>query len=465
MRTVILPLLVLLGCTAKAPADSPDSGGVDSVDSVDTRDSDTAQPCTDTAATVDILSPADGAVYVVDDVVSLEGTAGGAGDGAALSWTVDGAAVAEGATASWTATLGAHVVGLDVSGPCGAASVSVTIDVLAGPVATYGAELGLTGLVWRQIAVAPDGTLWAASDAGLVHLDATDPDAPVTRVYTSADGLYKDAPYGVLPHSDGTLWVGDVGDVDRQGSHFSINPDGSLTLLGIIDYTESTEIQYALRLREQPYGVGAGDVWMGTNEGVCLYDADLGVYAEHAHPTHPHSLSYGVAFTPDGSIWNGDQYQLSRWQYTNDGNLSPSYQSSGGDLAEYWVPWPVGIEEPIAIADIDAAPDSWTLWLASGTYGVARVDVGADIGTSVTTLLVDPFPATAAAIRDDGAGHVWIGTSTGLLVWDTTTETMQDLSAYLPYASVNQLAVDVSVSPPAVWAATPQGLVRFARVP
>ena len=246
--------------------------------------------------------------------------------------------------------------------------------------------------------------------------------------------------------------------------------DGSLTLIEIIDYTESEEIQYALRLREQPYGVGAGDVWMGTNEGVCLWDADLGVFSEHAHPTHPHSLTYGVAFTADASTWNGDQYQVSRWEYSNDGNLSPAAMESGGDLAEYWVPWPVELEEMVYITDIDAdsgdvASGESTLWLASSVFGVARVDVGADVGTSTTTLLGDPFPASANAIRTDPDGNVWIGGSTGLQVWNTSTETMTDLTSWLPGPTVTQLTIDPNTLPPTAWVGTSAGIVRFTGVP
>ncbi len=460
-------LIVLSACVGKDDSAGSNPGGDDSSDSVDiheTQDSETGG-CTDTGSTADIVAPVEGAVFVVGDTVALEGVFGGTGDGSVVAWSVDGVLVGADLTDSWVAEVGPHTVTLDVSGVCGSASASVAIDVLESAVTVFGGDLGLAGLSWHGLSAAPDGTLWATASVGLIHLDATVADAPTSRVYTTADGLYKAVPYGILAHSDGTIWVGDVGDVDRQGSHFAVESDGALTLLSTIDYTESTEIQYALRLREQPYGVGAGDVWMGTNEGACLYDADLGVFSEHAHPVHPHSLSYGIAFTPDGSIWNGDQYQISRWEYSNDGNLSPAAMSSGGDLAEYWVPWPVGLEEPIALNDIDIAPGSWTLWLASNLYGIARIDVGADVGTSVTTLLGEPFPATAYAIRDDGDGHVWIGTSTGLLLWDTATETMTDLSAWLPYANVTQLTVDNATTPPTVWAATPQGIVRFSRVP
>lgn len=456
----LLPPLCLTACVGKS-TDSHTGATEDSVaiDSVDSPDSETGDPCADTARMLEILSPSEGATFLTGDAVSLLTESWVT----TASWTIDGVIVAETPSATWTATAGAHTVGVTASGgECNLRPGSVGITVVDASVAVFGDDLGLAGVTWHGLSAAPDATLWASSNTGLVHLDArTDP--PTVRTYTSLDGLYTDSPYGVLAHSDGTLWIGDVGDTERQGSHMRIDAEGNLALIEVVDYTESAEIQYVLRMREQPWGLGAGDVWMGTNEGVCVWDADLGVYSEHAHPTHPHGLTYGVAFTPDASIWNGDQYQVSRWEYSNDGSLSPSPMTSGGDLAEYWIPWPVGIEEPVYISDIDT--DGYTLWLASTAYGVARVDVGVDVGTSTTTLLGDPFPTSASAIRADGEGHVWIGTSTGLLVWDTASETLIDLTTWLPDPAVTQITVDVATSPKVVWVGTSQGIVRFTGVP
>lgn len=465
-HSLVLLALTLAACAGKH--DSGDSTPRDSdSDPVDSHDSVPETGCPDTATTLPILSPADGALFVVGDTVPLETESWVT----TATWSIDGAVVAEAPSGSWTAVAGTHTAELTGSGddPCTSGASTSTFTVVEASVEVYGAELGLDTLTWHGLSAGLDGTLWASSNAGLVHLDPTTA-PPTARTYTTADGLYTDSPYGVLAHSDGTLWVGDQGDSTRQGSHFMVEADGTLKLIEIIDYTESDEIQYALRLREQPYGVGAGDVWMGTNEGVCLWDADLGVFSEHAHPTHPHSLSYGVAFTADASVWNGDQYQVSRWEYSNDGNLSPSAMESGGDLAEYWVPWPVDVEEMVYITDIDAnGGDPYTgestLWLASSMYGVARVDVGGDVGTSTTTLLGDPFPTSANAVRADPDGNVWIGGASGLQVWSTTTETMTDLTAYLPGGTVTQVTIDPDTLPPTAWVGTSAGIVRFAGVP
>jgi ligand-binding sensor domain-containing protein len=296
--------------------------------------------------------------------------------------------------------------------------------------------------------------VWGAGLAGLVSLD---PATGEIHTYKAADGLLTDTPHAVLAHSDGTLWVGHVYDATRQGEHVQPNPDGTLTMLEPIDYTESSEITSVFRLREQPYGVGIDDVWMGTNEGLCIWDADLGVFSEHAHPTHPHGYSYGVAFTPDADVWNGDQYQLSRWDYSDDGDLSPS-----ADLAETVPTWPVEISYPISITDLDA--DGATLWVSSSLYGVARVDVSDTLGASTVELFAGEWPSNASAIRADGAGNVWIGGPDGLWRWDGTA--LHAVTGdWLPSGGVQQITVDRTTSPPTVWIATPSAWVRIVGTP
>lgn len=321
-------------------------------------------------------------------------------------------------------------------------------------ITVFGKDQGVPNANWYGLSVAPDGSIWGATDQGLIHFDGT-----TERTYKAVDGLLTDTPHSVLAHSDGTIWVGHLGTDARQGEHLSVNEEGSLTLIQAIDYTESTEITTVYRLREQPYGAGKGDVWMGTNEGVCVWDADLNVFAEHAHPTHPHSASMGVGFTSEADIWNADQYQLSRWRYSNDGNLSPAVIASGGDMLEYWTEWPVEVGvDTIGSSDLDAEGE--TVWVSSWTLGVAKVIVGADTGTSTTTLL--PAPATATSIRVGSSHKVWVGTVTGLYLIDPTTDAASQIGAgWLPNQYVQQLATRNGV----MWVATPFGLVRVVGTP
>ena len=304
---------------------------------------------------------------------------------------------------------------------------------------------------WYGLSVAPDGSVWATSTVGLLHLD---PATGTSRLYGTADGLLTTSPRAVLAARDGTIWVGEVGTVDQQGEHFSVGADGTLTLLALIDYDVGTEQTAGYRIRQQPFGVGVGDIWMGMNEGACLWDTDLGVFAEHAHPRHPHGATRGLAFTPEGDVWSGDEYQLGRWRYSNDGSLS-----SSADLFEYWVPWPVELDAPVGIVDVDAADGH--IWLASSLYGLARVDVSDIAGASVTTLYDTLGSALAVrALADDA---VFIGTAEGLYTLDVATDVMTAHGAHPELAGpVQQLAADGAGS---MWLTRPGTLVRLDGVP
>jgi ligand-binding sensor domain-containing protein len=301
---------------------------------------------------------------------------------------------------------------------------------------------------WYGLSIAPDRTVWATGSSGLVHVD---PETSMAVTYTSADGLYGDAPRAVVAASDGTVWVGHLGDVLRQGEQVQVEADGSLTVLRPLAFASSGEVAYVFRLGED----ADGDIWAGTNEGLCVFDASLGVFLEHMHPTHPHSYTYGLGFAADDA-WNGDQYQLSRWHNGDDGS------SVFDDIVEYWEPWTVGEEEPVSITDLGAYDHE--LWLTSSLYGVARVAVGDEVGTSVTEEMGGP--STASAVRPDGAGHAWVGTTTGLWVYDDETEAWTSWTGdWLPSDVVQQVAVDRTTDPPTVWIATPYGLVRIVGVP
>lgn len=319
-------------------------------------------------------------------------------------------------------------------------------------VEVFGADEGVPiGIAWRGLDIDPAGRAWAASSSGLVVVD---PASRAAYTFTSADGLLTDAPFAVAAARDGTGWVGHYGTTARQGEQVTVSEGGDLAVARELVIAASMEVVAVYRMREDRESTGLGNIWMGSNEGLCLWDEAYSKFDEHAHPTHPHSLTLGVGFTGEGDVWNADQYQLSRWRYSNDGDIG------SGDLLEYWVPFPVGLEEPVGSTDFDA--DGSEAWLSSSLYGLAVITVGEAVGTSTTELLAEP--TSAGAVRLDGSGHAWVGTTAGLWIFDVATRTGSLVSAdWLPATDVQQIAIDREAG--VAWLATSGGLVRVTGTP
>jgi hypothetical protein len=316
----------------------------------------------------------------------------------------------------------------------------------------FGADDGIpVGITWRGLDIDPSGRAWAATTAGLLVVD---PATRTTYTFTSADGLLTDAPFSVAAARDGTGWVGHYGTTARQGEQVTVSAGGDLAVVQDLVISASMEVVAVYRMREDRDAVGLGNIWMGTNEGLCLWDEAYSKFDEHAHPTHPHSVTLGVGFTGEGDAWNADQYQLSRWRYSNDGDIGSS------DLYEYWVPFPVGLEEPIGSTDFDA--DGSEAWLSSSLFGVAVSTIGVEVGTSTTEVL--PEPTTALSVRLDGHGNAWVGTTGGPWIFDVATRTGGPVSTdWLPATDVQQIAIEPRTG--VTWLATSGGLVRIEGVP
>jgi ligand-binding sensor domain-containing protein len=306
----------------------------------------------------------------------------------------------------------------------------------------FGDDAGVPdGVAWRDLAVDADGRLIGATSVGLLVFDG------VSSVWSGvSDGLAADDVAAVGVAEDGEAWLGFNQVVGVDGQRLRLDASGRPTGVVSFDITRSGEISEIHRFVEQRIGIGDGDMWMGSNEGLCVFDRDLAVYAEHLHPTHPHLDTLGVAVTLDAQVWNGDQYQLSRWMYDHDGTVS-----STGNLVEYGALWDAG-GEPIEIRDL--AADGMDVWVASARFGVARVD--AFLGTTEPEFVAPDTLVSADAIEVDGDGDVWVGDAWGLLRIDADRAVMRipDVTG-----NIEQLAMDHEAG--VLWAAGSEGLWRL----
>jgi ligand-binding sensor domain-containing protein len=137
--------------------------------------------------------------------------------------------------------------------------------------------------------------------------------------------------------------------------------------------------------------------WIGTNEGVSLLDSSFDVI-EHRHPVHPHGFSNGVAITPGGNVWDGDEFQLSQLNAGPQADFAATFDP-------VVQPFPL-VQQNCSSVSLDA---SGNVWVGSESQGLALLNPNAltsqlwDQSSGLPSLAVQ-----AVAVEPDGS--VWVGT-------------------------------------------------------
>jgi len=144
-----------------------------------------------------------------------------------------------------------------------------------------------------EIAVAPDGTLWLTTGYGVCHFDGM-----TRRIYTDADGLIHNAVRAVAVAPDGVVWVG--------------------TERGVSLFDGRSWKSYPSNVPTQDLAVAAsGEVWAATAGGVGRYmpsqDAWTTFTEEHGLPGLEAQV---IAIGPEGDVWT---YILWQGVYRFDG--------------------------------------------------------------------------------------------------------------------------------------------------
>ena len=401
---------------------------------------------------VTITSPAAQSTLLLGETVALEAevTLNGEPTDAVLSWSSSFQGdLPDGASDYTPATTGVHALTVTASARRQTAVASVELAVQA-PVSNNLTRFtdGLPEApTYHDMAVGPDGHVWLASDTGLHRLD---PDSGAVTTFTQDDGLAATSIRAVAATPDGHVWVGYDGADNVELQRVSTSDDAlTVDINGHFDRTG--EITSVYRIRIDPLG----NLFLATNEGLCVWEADTGLFIEHGHPTHPHLASMGVALTSDGTQWQADQHQISRWRYDFDGNLFDDHLG----IVDVWEPDDSGL---IASTDL-AVTQGDVLWLTSSLYGVARITAGA-VGESVVELPEAPDSAIAV---DHTAAGVWVATSSdGLWLLDPATGLGGPHSEVgLPTEPIQQLAVDRTTAPETLWMASSDAITRYVYAP
>jgi len=327
----------------------------------------------------------------------------------------------------------------------------------ATTVPVSGVDVGAADEVF-DVALAPDGRLWAATAAGVVEWDLTTGSA---IVFSEADGLGGRSVFNVAVAADGTVWaagdwwlahydgtwtvVGDdvLPDLPTPIVDLAIGPDGAVWVaLGVegnalIRIDAGGTVTYPLPEAWELTTLGApsiavdptGTVWVSTMQnGVLAFNGEWHHFG--VEDGLPSDIVGNIAVAPDGTVWVGGggmydprfccdprlfntpaggilRYRGGTWTVytTADGLLADHGSVNVDPSGAVWVvhdalPAPVseelGIEPPDGISRFDG--NDWSVYPRAGGWGAGAVSADGTLW----------LPSSQGIVEFDGTETTWL---------------------------------------------------------
>ncbi|MBD1210623.1 MAG: hypothetical protein H9535_19500 [Ignavibacteria bacterium] len=299
------------------------------------------------------------------------------------------------------------------------------------------------------------GVLWAGTRAGLCQYNAASESFIHTTNVPNPKGVFA-----LYEDKRGILWVGTLGDglqkIDRTTGNittFTHNPQNPQSISNNKVYSICEDAH--------------GNLWVGTEEGLCRFNADNGSFTRYTHhPTKPSSLSHNivrVVYTDrHGALWVGT-FGGGLCQYNNVTNDFTTYTTeaknslslSGNEVnalyedhrGEFWIGTRNGLcrfdrekkifttfqhdpkdDQSLKINNIASIVEdrSGLLWFGTGGNGLSYVHPEANHFMVYRQTLYDTLSLPHNAVRAVCEEHfgnkaLWVGTANGLWRYDRTT--------------------------------------------
>ncbi|WPP52016.1 hybrid sensor histidine kinase/response regulator transcription factor [Catalinimonas niigatensis] len=336
----------------------------------------------------------------------------------------------------------------------------------------------LNGNTFWDIAQASDGSLWAASEDGLVHID-TNTDQTIRYRYDPKNphSLAEDMTWTVYIDRRDRIWVGTGHGLDL------FNPDDQTFTHFLPQQLQSEDSLshklYVHAITERPNG----NLWVGFSSGLYAFDPETGSFdlirnhfiwsmyedrqetvwltsANGLFQTMPQSRKFAV-YRQFGEAKVSSITSLAE---DTAGNVWISgYDLAKGDFSlfrfdpasRHFFPYP---QEPMhpqsslgnGTKAMIGDNHGW-LWAASRGK-IDKFNIEQQTFSSIT-LPIDP-----KVMFKDSRGDVWLGEWGGVGKYDPKTETYKHLEAF-PSASVHSLLEDKHEN---LWIGTTEGLVRYS---
>ncbi len=309
-----------------------------------------------------------------------------------------------------------------------------------------------------DLAIHPDGAVWAATGQGLVRLHRGE-----VTVLTTADGLPSDSVLSLtIDPADGRMWIGTAGGAAiLEDDSIHQVPDPLLAGLAIHTVTPvfggilvGTEAGLVLvspegSSRVEPSilpadatvhdaaGDGAGGVWIGTSVGLLHFDGN-GFLLLTAEDGLPANDILRVMVDREGNVWTGTDVGLGKlvlgpfMAYSTREGLPHRFARAIGEDQEgrVWVGtrhgaarWSPGEERFEVIVPGDALPDGRVYALARAPEGGMLVGTRDGLvhweGGAFRRLGIDAgLPNSyVLSLLPEERGGVWIGTQRGIARW------------------------------------------------
>ncbi|MEZ4828498.1 MAG: two-component regulator propeller domain-containing protein [Bacteroidia bacterium] len=293
-----------------------------------------------------------------------------------------------------------------------------------------------------------EGNLWIASLRGGLNCYNPEKDRFYQYRYDPHDSttISSDEVISLFQDRDGTIWAG----TSRGLNQMVKSPGGNISFVRHINKPEDPggQIKSIFTIGED----AKGHLWVGTTSGLLRFDKTTATFQNFQHwPGLTHRPAQGIvndiAAAPDGTLWTGQQ---------PGGFQQITYEADDQALfsTHYTLPYP----ENVAANRIHKLffGKNGDLWLGSvgGLFCYANGKVTRH----------PLFPGTIAAISEDQAGNLWVGTAKGLSMIPGHNYPFHTIGHEpgaknsLPDPIVGSIARDPSGN---IWIGTAKGLTRI----
>jgi PAS domain S-box-containing protein len=248
------------------------------------------------------------------------------------------------------------------------------------------------------------GMLWLGGSKGLYRFD------PQTGDFTLYQPGHATLVQDILPNDDGTLWIGTQGSglylFDPQAGQFTHH------YVHDLGYEDSLSHDQVFDL----YQDRAGVLWIGTEEGLNLYDPRQSQFAHYRHDLqNPNSLADGAVWgiagdegggaTSGDSVWIGTGLTLNRLDLVH------------GQVTRYALETDESSPQSTTTGAIYCDPAGF-VWAGKGAmlYHLDRASGEITAYNLQTTQPPGSPPMETSAFYYDGASVLWIGLLRGGIV-------------------------------------------------